>query len=194
MGVVMDLIVSEPAQNLLLALARRTLIDCTSGRALPHLGSSEMPDEVAPLRACFTTLTRGGVLRGCIGQLRATQPLWRAVIDSTAGAAMRDPRFAAVRSEEVGEIKIEVSVLGQASGLEYSTPGELLNKIRPGIDGLVLNCGSRTSTFLPKVWEKLPDPVSFLEQLSLKAGLDKDAWQREDALISVYETQEFGER
>lgn len=190
----MEPIVSEPAQNLLLALARRTLIDCALGRALPHLESSEIPEEVVTLRACFTTLMRGGALRGCIGQLRATQPLWRAVIDSTAGAAMRDPRFPAVRSEEVREIRIELSVLGEATGLEYSTPDELLNQIRPGIDGLVLNCGSRASTFLPKVWEKLPEPVSFLEQLSLKAGLDKNAWQREDALISVYQTQEFGER
>jgi AMMECR1 domain-containing protein len=98
-----------------------------------------------------------------------------------------------VRAEEVGDIRIEVSVLGEASRLEYSTSDELLGKIRPGTDGIVLASGARTSTFLPKVWENLPEPVVFLEQLSLKAGLDKNAWQREDTLISVYQTQEFSE-
>ena len=145
------------------------------------------------MRACFTTLTRHGALRGCIGQLHATDELWQAVIDSTAGAALRDPRFPAVRTEEVSELRIEISVLGEAAVLAYSTPEELLGRIRRGIDGLVLSAGPRTSTFLPKVWEKLPEPVSFLEQLSLKAGLGRDGWKGKDVSISVYETQEFGE-
>ncbi len=184
---------AEEAKQFLLGLARRTLLDCVAGRPAPEPMEADMPPIVLAPGACFVTLTRHGGLRGCIGRIKPTQPLWRAVIEATAGAALRDPRFPAVHGGELAEITIEMSVLGEAKPLIYASPEELLDQIRLGVDGLLLTLGDRTSTFLPKVWKTIPDKVRFLEQLSLKAGHDRQAWRRGEAVVSAYQTWDFQE-
>jgi len=129
--------------------------------------------------ACFVTLTKKKELRGCIGSLRAHQFLWKDVIDNSLNAAFQDPRFLPLDKRELKEIKIEVSVLSEPKKLVFKTPEELLKKINNKM-GLILKKGFYSSTFLPQVWEDLPGKNSFLEHLSLKAGLTKDAWKNSE--------------
>ena len=126
--------------------------------------------------ASFVTLTRKGKLRGCIGSLIATRPLFRDVQENAINAAFQDQRFPELIESELEEIKIEVSILTQPRKIEFKSPQELLEKIDSQM-GLVLKKGFSSSTFLPQVWEQIPDKIAFLEQLSLKAGLPKDTWK-----------------
>jgi AmmeMemoRadiSam system protein A len=126
---------------------------------------------------CFVTLTKGGNLRGCIGYLDARKPLYEAVIDNAKNAALADPRFPKVAPKELKQLKVEVSVLTRPVPLAYDDPQDLLDKLAPGKDGLILRKGMSQSTFLPQVWDQIPDKVEFLEHLSRKAGLPGDAWK-----------------
>jgi AmmeMemoRadiSam system protein A len=126
--------------------------------------------------AVFVTLTRSARLRGCIGTLEPVTPLAIAVADSAHGAAYRDPRFPPMRPDELERTTIEISVLTATRPLAAASREVLLERLRPGVDGLVLQDGRHRSTFLPKVWEQLPDPREFLAQLLAKAGLPADHW------------------
>ncbi len=128
------------------------------------------------IKASFVTLTLFNQLRGCIGSLQASQPLWKDVQKNALLAASQDPRFPPVDESEIKDIKIEISVLSAPQKLEYKDEKDLLNKINSTM-GLVLKSGYSSATFLPQVWEDLPDKVDFLENLSMKAGLNKDAWK-----------------
>ena len=133
----------------------------------------------APLReqrASFVTLRTDGELRGCTGHLEATQPLVADVARSAHQAAFADPRFPPLRAAELPGIEIHVSVLGPLEPLAVVSEDELLEALRPGEDGLVLREGARQATFLPAVWESLPEPRAFLTELMSKAGLD--GWSR----------------
>jgi hypothetical protein len=122
------------------------------------------------------TLTLGGRLRGCIGSLRATAPLAQSVADAAYGAAYEDPRFPPLGEEDMGRVRIEISVLSTMAPLSVNRRDELLDILRPGEDGLLLEDGRRRSTFLPKVWEQIPCPDEFLDQLLAKAGLPAHHW------------------
>ena|SRR3989344_4966924 len=126
----------------------------------------------------FVTLTekKNGDLRGCIGSLEAVQPLYADVMANALNAAFRDPRFFPLSKDELKDVKIEVSVLSEAKMLKYKDEEDLLGKLNHKI-GIILKKGYATATFLPQVWEQLPDKIDFLEHLSLKAGLNKDAWK-----------------
>jgi AmmeMemoRadiSam system protein A len=134
-------------------------------------------------RACFVTLTKNGELRGCIGTLEPRQPLYKDIIENAKNAALNDPRFAPVSESELKDINIEVSVLSLPKKIKYKSPEELLKKINKKM-GLILEKGYYSATFLPQVWEDLPDKVQFLEYLSMKAGLNRNAWKTAD--ISFY--------
>ncbi|MBU0894193.1 MAG: AmmeMemoRadiSam system protein A [Nanoarchaeota archaeon] len=127
-------------------------------------------------QACFVTLTKDNNLRGCIGSLEAHQPLWKDVQSNSIHAAFNDIRFLPLSKEELKQIKIEVSVLSVPRKLEYKNPLDLLNKINSDM-GLILTYDNSSATFLPQVWKDLPDKVQFLEHLSRKARLNKDAWK-----------------
>ena len=132
-----------------------------------------------PLRepgASFVTLKKHGELRGCIGSLEAHRPLVEDVAHNAYAAAFRDPRFSPVTSQELPELEFHLSVLTSAEPMQFESEKNLLEQIRPGIDGLVLEDGSYRGTFLPAVWESLPDTVQFLQHLKLKAGLTKNHW------------------
>lgn len=137
-------------------------------------------------QACFVTLTKKRELRGCIGSLIGHQELWKDVKENALNAALNDPRFLALRKEELKDIKIEISVLSVPEKLEFKDEKDLLKKINKKI-GLILKKGFYSATFLPQVWEELPDKEEFLQHLSMKAGLDKHGWK--DAEFWYYDVE-----
>jgi AmmeMemoRadiSam system protein A len=150
------------------------------------------PEITKKNRGCFVTLTKSGVLRGCIGYIEGIKPLFEAIIDNAKNAAMSDPRFPEVTPEELPGIRIEVSVLTPPEPLEYKDPQDLLNKLVPNQDGIILQSGYHQSTFLPQVWEQLPDKIDFLEHLSMKGGMPKDGWKT--ASVKRYRAIHFQEK
>lgn len=140
-------------------------------------------------RGVFVTLEIGGQLRGCIGNIDPVYPLYKAVQRNAREAAFSDRRFDPVEEEELENIDIEISVLTVPKKLEFDSSGDLLSKLRPGIDGVVLKNGSQGATYLPQVWEDLPDKEMFLSTLALKAGLSTDDWQ--ECEVYIYEVEKF---
>lgn len=126
--------------------------------------------------ASFVTLMHQGELRGCIGSLQALHPLIDDVTSNAVSAALRDPRFMPITAAELETVEIEVSLLSELESLDFTTEADALRQLRPTIDGVVFECGAYRSTFLPQVWESLPQPRQLLAQLKLKAGLPEDFW------------------
>jgi AmmeMemoRadiSam system protein A len=122
-------------------------------------------------RASFVTLKLDGELRGCIGSLQAHRSLAEDIAHNAQAAAFKDPRFGPLSREEFARVIVEVSVLSPPKRLHFANHAELLRSLNPGLDGLILECGGRRGTFLPQVWEQLPDPEQFLAHLKNKAGL-----------------------
>lgn len=143
--------------------------------------------------ASFVTLERKdtGQLRGCIGSIIPFRPLYQDVISNAIAAATKDPRFVPVSLEELPLLNIKVSILSFPQKLEYSTPEDLLNKIKPFEDGLILKLNNNQGTFLPDVWEDLPDKKEFMSHLCLKAGLPPDCWLKYHPDIFIYKTTVF---
>jgi AmmeMemoRadiSam system protein A len=127
-------------------------------------------------RASFVTLRRSGKLRGCIGTLEASDPLVVGVAENAFKAAFRDPRFSPLVEAELPETGIHISILSPLERVEVFSEADLLAQLRPGIDGVVLQEGIHRGTFLPSVWEELPDAAQFLQQLKRKAGLPAEFW------------------
>ena len=171
------------------ALARAALEERLLGRT-PAVPPAE-PWLLEPA-ATFVTLKEGGELRGCIGSLEARRSLWEDLRANAVAAAFRDPRFPPLRPEELGELRIEVSLLSAPEPLPARTEGQALDAIRPGLDGLVLEAGPRRGTFLPQVWEQLPEAAEFLRHLKLKAGLPAEGWSPEWRL-SRYTVRKWAE-
>lgn len=134
------------------------------------------PPEFAEPAATFVTLTQNGQLRGCIGSLEAHRALATDVAENAVAAAFRDPRFAPLRHDEFARTRVEVSLLTRPEPFPVADEADALARLRPGIDGLILSHGSRRATFLPQVWESLPEPRQFMAQLKLKAGLSQNFW------------------
>ena len=180
-------------RRFMLELARQTLVSAASHGTPPEVCENDVPPRLVEKRACFVTLTKAGLLRGCIGHLTATEPLYRAVIDNACGAALRDPRFAPVQPDELAEIRIEISVLTEPQPLAFTSPEDLLARLRPNEDGVLLRIGARTATFLPQVWAQIPDKEKFLGHLAHKAGCEPAAWRGEDVSVSLYRVECFEE-
>lgn len=144
-------------------------------------------------KGVFATLHKNGRLRGCIGTIEPVSILKEAVCENARAAAFRDSRFAPLTAEEFPEIDIEVSVLTTPRPLDYEGPSDLISRLVPGKDGVVLKKGFRKATFLPQVWEQLPTAREFLSQLCMKAGLAADAWEITPLEISTYRVQCFRE-
>lgn len=127
-------------------------------------------------RACFITVSNDGVLRGCMGSLAAKEPLIDNVAANTFKAAFKDPRFDQLDERELGFIDVEIAVLSNTVAIEFDDEEDLIRQLRPNIDGIAINEGELSATFLPKTWQQLPDGEEFLRQLKLKAGLAEDYW------------------
>lgn len=184
---------SDEDRKILLRLARQSLEAAVNQQTGPRLDGQELTSKLKEPGASFVTLTMRGMLRGCIGTLEPYQSLAEDVCEHAVAAGLQDFRFPAVRPEELEQIEIEISRLTTPQPLQYTTPESLVEKLRPGIDGVVLRDGMRRATFLPQVWEKLPDPVEFLEHLCAKMGADPGVWRRKKLEVLVYQVEEFHE-
>lgn len=152
--------------------------------------SSDYSSSLQQNFATFVTLYKNGELRGCIGALEAYQPLIYDVTEHAFSAAFKDPRFPVVDKNELELLDIKISVLGKPEAMTFKNEDDLLQQIHADIDGLILEFGNNRGTFLPSVWEQLPDKKEFLEHLKVKAGLSAQWW--DDAVkISRYETFSF---
>lgn len=145
--------------------------------------------------ASFVTLTTypGNQLRGCIGTLEAFQPLILDVQEHAIAAAFEDYRFSPVNEIELKKIKIEISRLSIPVLLDFDSTNDLLLKLRPGIDGVIIKDGFRRATFLPQVWEKIESKENFLSQLCLKMGAGFDLWKKKHLQVFIYQVEEFHE-
>jgi len=177
----------------LLKLARDSVQAAVSHRSAPSIEGDALPAKLQVKRGTFVTLNERGELRGCIGHLGAMEPLYQDVIDNARAAALEDPRFPPVSVKEVEQLEIEVSVLTPPQPLTFTSPDDLLRKLQPHKDGVVLRIGDRTSTYLPQVWEMIEDKVQFLNTLSEKAGLPPQAWRGPGVSVEIYHVQSFHE-
>jgi hypothetical protein len=142
--------------------------------------------------ATFVTLTQHGELRGCIGSLEAWRPLDQDVRANAVAAAFRDPRFMPLAKGELERTRVEVSLLTPATPMTFADEADAIRQMRSGIDGMILECGMHRGTFLPQVWESLPEPRLFMAHLKQKAGLPPGFWSP-DVKLSRYEVQKWKE-
>mgnify|MGYP001813565510 FL=1 len=146
------------------------------GGPLKFEAIADTPASLLEQGACFVTLNESGQLRGCIGSLEARRPLAVDVCENAYAAAFRDPRFAALTEPELDKLDLSISVLTPARAMQFESEQDLIRQLRPGVDGLILTDAGRRGTFLPSVWEQLPEATDFLRHLKLKAGLPADHW------------------
>lgn len=182
----------DPVQAQLLDWVRKVLDALL--RSLPDPAPEGLPDCCAEARGCFVTLSNRGRLRGCCGRLNPEAPLGETLAECARAAARADHRFPPVERSEWPELEIELSLLGPLVPLEAGTPEALLRSLKPHVDGVWMCCGFQRATFLPQVWEQLPDPEAFLIQLSRKAGGPDDLWRRPETRFHTYRVEAFGGR
>lgn len=142
--------------------------------------------------ATFVTLTQWGELRGCIGSLQACDPLIEDVSNNAVSAALYDPRFLPLAADELDTVNLEVSLLSELQPLGFTSEADALAQLRPDIDGIVFEYGPYRSTFLPQVWESLPQPRQFLARLKSKARLSENFWA-EEVRLSRYTVSKWRE-
>jgi len=150
----------------------------------------DYPAELQQQAACFVTLHENDQLRGCIGSLQAQRPLVEDVSENAFAAGFRDPRFAPLQATELEQLKLSISVLMPAQEMSFDSEQDLISQLKPGEDGLILQDGYHRATFLPSVWEQLPQAQEFLNHLKLKAWLSPDYWS-DNIRISRYHTESF---
>mgnify|MGYP001029082615 FL=1 len=177
----------------LLELARLSIAAAVQGQPPPALDPARLTEALRLEGASFVTLTKHGNLRGCIGALEAYQPLAEDVREHAAAAAVEDYRFPKVTAAELPGIDIEISRLTPPVPLVYTDSSDLLEKLQPGVDGVILKDGFHRATFLPQVWEKLPDKEEFLANLCYKMGAAPDTWKKKHLEVLIYQVEEFHE-
>ncbi len=143
--------------------------------------------------AVFVTLTKAGELRGCIGSLEATRALGEDIAANAASAALKDPRFTPVTIEEFAEIDVEISLLTEPKPMRFTDEAHLMKQLRPHQDGIIFEGAGRRATFLPQVWQQIPDPANFMAELKKKAGLPATYWGH-DVKVSRYGAIKFAEK
>jgi len=183
--------------QLLVRLARHTLMD-RLGKQIPQADIDSL--NTALKDSCFkspcgtfVTLKINERLRGCIGNLASDTPLASGVRRNVINAAFHDPRFSPLNTSELDRVEIEISILSEPQPLKCRDGDDLINKLRPHIDGVIIRKDHSSATFLPQVWEQLPQPQDFLAHLCMKAGLQADSWQNPELEVSIYQVQYFEE-
>ncbi|HET7307473.1 MAG TPA: AmmeMemoRadiSam system protein A [Gammaproteobacteria bacterium] len=175
----------------LLELARAAIRKGLATPIPPTLPDVPVKGPLAEPGATFVTLTRTGNLRGCRGTLVPIQPLAADVAANAFFSAFEDPRFRPLTAEELDDLALEIAVLSPLEPLPPLTEAELLDRLRPGVDGLLIEDAGRRATFLPKVWNTLPEPADFVRELKRKAGLPAAYWTRA-MRCQRYTTENFG--
>jgi AmmeMemoRadiSam system protein A len=163
-------------QRILLDVAKASIQAGLTRKAPPGIDLNPFPAEFKAPRASFVTLELDSRLRGCIGSLSATRPLAEDVVQNAFAAAFRDPRFPPLTAEEFPRLDIHIALLTPAEPMSFVSEADLLKQVVPGVDGLILEDQGRRGTFLPSVWESLPEPKEFLAHLKRKAGLPEGHW------------------
>ncbi len=177
-------------QQEMIALVRQSI---EQGLTTRHPGTTDLqqlPDYLQQPGACFVTLEIDHQLRGCIGSLEARRPLAEDLLENGYAAAFRDPRFPPLSQQEYPQVSIKLSLLTPAEPMQFDSEADLIRQLLPGTDGLILSEGFRRGTFLPSVWEQLPDPHDFLSHLKRKAGLPTDYWS-DTIQVERYRTEQF---
>lgn len=178
--------------------ADKTLLKSVAHRVVHHglarrrplpLRVQEYPRRLQVVATSFVTLKIDGDLRGCVGSLEARHPLITDVANNAYGAAFQDPRFAPLAEYEYPRVAISISVLSAAETVPCTCEAELIDALRPGVDGLIVEAGPRhRATFLPAVWQSIDQPAEFVRMLKIKAGLPPDYWSQ-SLRVSRYTTE-----
>ena len=184
---------TDDEKKVLLKIARQAIESSVCGTEMVPFDPEKLPGRLQAKGASFVTLTIHGGLRGCIGALEAYLPLAEDVREHAIAAATQDYRFSPVRPDEVKKIRIEISRLTPPVDVEYKDADDLLGRLRPGIDGVILQDGAHRATFLPQVWEKLPDAATFLSYLCNKMGASENLWRWKKIRVRTYQVEEFHE-
>ncbi len=184
---------TDADKQILLLLARQALESGVRGKGLSDVNEKLLSPLLLAHGASFVTLTINAQLRGCIGSLQPFQALYEDVREHTVSAALEDYRFRPVHPSELKNINIEISRLTVPQSLIYKDTDDLLVRLRPGIDGVILRDGSRRATFLPQVWAQIPDKVKFLNHLCAKMGEDSQEWRQKHMDVQIYQVEEFHE-
>ncbi len=174
----------------LLQVAREAILRQLKGSGELNLDLSEFPGALKESRATFVTLNLNGRLRGCIGSLAATRPLAMDVAANAQNAAFRDPRFKPLTLAEYQDIDIHISVLSEPEPFPVDSREDLIAKLSPGIDGLIIEENGQRATYLPSVWDQLPTAELFVKELRRKAGLPAEGWSNATRVFR-YHTEEF---
>jgi len=178
----------------LLSLARQSIVEVVYGKHAPVVDLQEKSFVLREPGAAFVTITKGGQLRGCIGTLEAYQPLVMDVIEHAVAAAVHDFRFLPVQPDELPCLELEISVLSKPEKIVYADADDLRRIIRPGQDGVVIAEGGRRATFLPQVWEQLPEFDLFMGHLCRKMGASSHYWKQSHLDVYTYQVEEFKEQ
>lgn len=181
---------STEDQKTCLKVARDSILNGLKNGSVLTIISSDFSADLQQPYATFVTLHKQGQLRGCIGTLEAYQPLIKDISTHAFAAAFQDPRFTPLQENEFDQLDIEISVLGKPEPMSFNSEEDLLKQIEAGRDGLILEHRYNRGTFLPSVWEQLPDKNTFLRHLKMKAGLPEN-WWHDDVKISRYQTFSF---
>ena len=183
---------TEDEGKILLSVARKTI----EGRLFDqdgHPTETDLSPKFLEKRGTFVTLTTAGSLRGCIGHIIPKESLIEGIRINAINAAFQDPRFPPLSKGEWKRVKIEISILTEPRPLSYADAEDLLSKLRPGVDGVIIRKGYCQAVFLPQVWDQLPKKEDFLTHLCLKAGLGGNEWEKGGLEVSVYQVQSFEE-
>jgi len=183
---------SGEEKKVLLEQARRVIVsELKGGGAVrkPEIISANLRQK----QGCFVTLHKKKALRGCIGTIEPITPLLDCVRENAYNAAFRDPRFPRVQEHELPNIDIEISVLSVPQALTFKDGEDLKSQLTPGVHGVIISRGFQRATFLPQVWEQLPDKEMFLDQLCQKGGMPRKSWKDKDTVIKVYAVEYFSE-
>lgn len=174
----------------------RVLLGVARASISSAFGYEYQADDKAPWLqekgACFVTLTQNQELRGCIGMLEAHRTLLQDVKANALSAALRDPRFSPLQVDELDKTSIEISLLSPLQALRFSSEQEAWAQLQPGVHGVVFEFAHHHSTFLPQVWEQLPNVAKFMANLKYKAGLPSDFWA-DEVKLSYYTVTKWKE-
>ena len=189
---------TEKQGQLLVKLARIAIMNKIAGKSTDFesetLALGLQSESFQAHCGTFVTLKIQGQLRGCIGNLTSTESVLDGVKRNAVNAAFHDPRFSSLSAAELDRTEIEVSILTEPLPLEYLDSRELIQKLSVNVDGVIIRKGHSSATFLPQVWEQLPQPEDFLTHLCLKAGMPADAWKSSGLEVLTYQVQYFEER
>jgi uncharacterized protein len=181
---------NDEERKFMLDLARRSVSHCAQTGDLLRIEEKELPsDALKKKQSCFVTLRIGGNLKGCVGHIEPILPLYREIIENAASAAFGDPRFSPVAEKEIAKLDIEISVLTVPEKFSFSSPSEIVEKLKPGQDGVIIHRGRRSATYLPQVWDEFENIEQFLSSLCLKAGLPADDWRKPGLEIETYQVE-----